>query len=115
MWASRRPGTALINLDVGEFLSAYAIPPLLQVAEWGLTMCTTQLAEASQRIDEDTGEEDAPQNPEQPVLGVDELLRLMLLRQQAGLPMRQGPGQAVVDEELQDTCTSCPVPPRPDA
>ena len=43
------------------------------------------------------------------------LLRLMLLRQRAGLPMRQGQGQGVVDEELQDTCTSCPAPPRQDA
>jgi hypothetical protein len=38
--------------------------------------------------------------------------RLMLLRQQAALPARQQPCHADVDEELQDTCTSCPVPPR---
>ena len=96
-------------------MSNWSVLPPLQKAEWGLTMCTNQLAEASQRIDKDTGEEDAPQNPEQPVLGVDELVRLLLLRQQAGLRARQQPGHGVVDEELQDTCTSCPAPPCQDA
>lgn len=98
-------------------VNAAAIVEALAVAQWGLSVCTTHLSQAANRIGELEEEERLRQEVEQHMqqlqqegydtagLPVQELLRLVLQR----APQLEHLAQQPVDEELQDTCTSLPT------